>query len=116
MRINLPARAGVVSLRLDDRKIRVGARGIGAGLAKQQQIFRHATAHLGGVLALLSPAQPVGLIVIAHYVGDDGLHAHIGKAVAGVVLNAPDMKGIDSLEAEASHAAGNDAVLDVDDG
>ncbi|MPN15639.1 hypothetical protein SDC9_162973 [bioreactor metagenome] len=93
--------------------IGVGIAGIGRRLAEQQQVLRHAAPHLGTVFALLRPTESIGLIVLAHDIGHDGLHTHIAEAVLCVVLDARGVERIDSLEAEACQAAWDDPVLDV---
>jgi hypothetical protein len=85
VRIHLPARARVLLFVFYDREVGVTVRRVSGRLAEEQQIFRHAGAHARAVFALLSPTQPIGLIVFAHHVGHDGFAPEEGEAVLGEI-------------------------------
>jgi hypothetical protein len=63
---------------------------------------------------LLGPAEAIGLVILAHHVGADGLAAEEGEAVPDEVRHALIRERRDGLEAEAVDAARHDAILDVD--
>jgi hypothetical protein len=60
--------------------------------------------------------EAVCLVVLAHDVGDDRLHAEKREAVPRVVLDATSVERIHRLKAEARHAARHDAILHMDGG
>ena len=51
--------------------------------------------------------------VLAHNFRDYRFHVEVTEAALNVVVNAARVKGIDRLKAQAGHAAGDNAVLDV---
>ena len=113
MRIDLPAGAGVLGLALDHWHVGIPAPAVGLRLAQQQDVFRRSDAHLRAVLALLGPSEPVGLVVLAHDIGNDRDHAHVIKAVLLAVEYRLGMERADGRSASAGDVAEQDAVLDV---
>ena len=113
MRINLPPSARIVRLALFDGRIRVCFGSIRRELAEQQDVLRTPDPHLAAVLALLRPAEAIGLIVLAHHVGHDRDHAEILKSVPHVVLNAERMERFDGRHARSRRIAEQNAVFDM---
>src|SRR5690606_35558450 len=91
--VDLPLGAGVLGLVLAHRLVGVALGTIGLWLAQQQDVLGGADAHLGAVLALLGPTQAVGLVVLAHYVGDNGDHAYVVEAVLAGVESGLHVEG-----------------------
>ena len=127
MGIHLPAGAavsvGVVPsprllvppfLFLDNRNVGIGIGSISGRFPEYEKILRHTHAHLRAVFALLSPAEAVGLIVFPDHIGNDCFHAHVGKAVFGIVPDTVAVERIDRLTTHAAQTHGNDAVFDMD--
>jgi hypothetical protein len=114
--VDLPARSRVLRLRLDDRDVGVTVRAVGRRAPEQEQVLGQAEAHLRPVLALLGPAEAIGLVVLPDDVGDDRLHPEEREAVPGVVGDRLGVERLDRLEAEPGHSARHDPVLDVDRG
>src|SRR5574343_1336846 len=112
MCIHLPPSARVLQLAFDHRVVGVPIRAVSWRLPEYQQVFRHTNAHLGAVLALLCPPEPVGLVVLADNIGDDGLHSHVSESCLTEVVDTVGMERIDHLKTEPGHASRNDAVLD----
>ena len=113
MSVYLPLGAGVFLFGLMYRLIGVGFAPIGGQLPEQKNVLRAADAHLGTVLALLRPAQPVRLVVLPHHIRDHRNHTEIGKAVLHIV---PDAHGVERLHGGHSHAGGiaeQHPILDV---
>jgi hypothetical protein len=82
-------------------------------LPEEEHVLRHPDAHARAVLALLRPAEPIGLVVLAHDVGDDRDHPEVGEAVALVVEDRVGVERARRLEPEAVHPARPDPVLHV---
>lgn len=81
VRIDLPAATGVGLLFLDHRIVGIAVARVRGWLAEQEEIFRHSGAHAAAVLALLRPAEAIGLVVLPHYVRHDGLARKESEAV-----------------------------------
>ena len=98
----------------DYRNVGIGISAVSGRLAKDEQIFRHTYPHLRAVFALLGPAEAVGLIVFPDNICYDSLHAHVGKAVLGVMPDTVAVERIDRLTAHAAQSHRNNAVFDMD--
>ena len=112
--IQLPPGPGVLLLALLHRDVGIGFGPVGGQLAEEEEVFGAAHPHLGTVLALLTPAQTIGLVVLPHHIGDDGHHAEVLEPVGHVVLDAEGVKGLDGGHPGAGGASKQDPVFHMD--
>src|SRR3990167_7205521 len=102
-----------IGLEFFDRLVSVSVAPIRRRLAKEQHVLRHATSHPRSVFALLGPAKPIRLVVLANNVRDDRFHAEKREAMPLVMCDRFRMKRVERLKSEARQATWYDPVFDV---
>ena len=114
MSIYLPLCSCVLFLGLCNRIISVCLTVVCWQLAEQQNVFRTSHAHLGAVLALLSPSEPVCLVILSYNIRNHCYHSKILKAMTHIVFYAVSMEWLNSRHSCASGISKQHSILNVD--
>ena len=105
MCIDLPAGQRILGRILLDRDVSIAPRPVRLRLPHQKDVFRRADTLRAAVLQHLGVAEPIGLVVLPHDVGDDGHHTHELEAVLQVVKQTLGMERADRRHALAGNVA-----------
>ena len=114
-RVDLPLSARVLRLLLADRKIGISFGVIRREFPEEEQIFRTSDSHFGSVLALLAPAEPVSLIVLADHIGFDRDHSEKLEAVLEIVECGIHVERIDRRHSRSGYVPEQNTVFDMHD-